>query len=111
MINTWILYRKFIDELLYTRISTGKRPGIASSINYWIKFQSCYDKTHFNYEFYTPFELSFEIFVLFKRFIDNIKTDVIDVVVVNVTDINFVCEMLKEMFKVKITKHVKMYEY
>ena len=40
-IDESIKYRNLIGELLY--ISTGTRPDIAYSVNYLIRFQSCYD--------------------------------------------------------------------
>lgn len=46
-LNTDILYRNLIGELLY--ISTGTRPDIAYSVNYLSRFQNCYDETHFKY--------------------------------------------------------------
>ena len=46
-INERIKYRNLIGELLY--VSTGTRPDIAYSVNYFSRYQSCYDQRHFKY--------------------------------------------------------------
>lgn len=47
VIETGILYRNLIGELLY--ISTGTRPDITFCVNYLSRFQNCYNNTHYKY--------------------------------------------------------------